>query len=159
MGKIIIYYWISLIIYGFIIISTLTDLLLFEFVIKNDQSRPPLSFVLKYFPFVDAVLTVIFVSILNLFLLKRAPANRPASAYLWRLLLISIISYALCEAVAIEGLGAYIIGGNKTEFYLIWGMALLLLMFYFPRYSQWEKYIRGKTSQENPGTPFASRSQ
>jgi hypothetical protein len=149
MGKIKVYYWVNLVIYIAIIINILAYVLLVEFVMKRgDDPRSPLPLIIRYAPVIEVALTVIFISILKIFILTRAPANRPASSYIGRLFVISIISYILCEPIAVFGILNYIISGNKIDSYLVFVLVLFLMVFYFPHYSRWEKYIRSKTSIE-----------
>jgi len=147
MNKMKPYYWASLVFYAFIVLNILIDVLLVQFIIPSGHSNS-MSNLFKYVAVIYVILTMIFIGILKFLLLKRAPVSRPASAYFWRLLMISILSAVLCAPISVYGLAVYIMGGNKTDSYLVFGLVLLLMVYYFPRYGQWEKYIRSKTAIE-----------
>ena len=62
-----------------------------------------------------------------------------------RLLISSIVSYVLCEFVAVYGLVLFFITRSPFDFYLFMGISLLYFAAYFPRYVQWEEWvIRGE---------------
>jgi len=58
------------------------------------------------------------------------------------LLTSSLISYALCEAPAILGLVLFFIGRKPSDFYLFLALSLVLFAVFFPRFSQWEDFIK-----------------
>lgn len=64
------------------------------------------------------------------------------SAPIQRLITTSIVSYALCESVAIYGLVLFLIGGDSLDFYAFMVLSLVYFAVYFPRYSQWEEWMR-----------------
>ncbi|MFQ6081821.1 MAG: hypothetical protein ACE5WD_00495 [Candidatus Aminicenantia bacterium] len=64
------------------------------------------------------------------------------SAPIQRLLTASIITYAFCESVAIIGLVLFFIAGNSLDFYTFMVISLILFSIYFPRYNQWEEWIK-----------------
>jgi len=57
-----------------------------------------------------------------------------------RLLIVTIISYALCESVAIYGLILFFIGGSRLDFYTFLILSLIYFAAYFPRYNGWEEW-------------------
>ena len=63
-----------------------------------------------------------------------------------RLLITSIVTYVLCELVAVFGLVLFFITRSPFDFYLFMGISLLYFAAYFPRYAQWEEWA---TSREN----------
>ena len=63
-----------------------------------------------------------------------------------RLLITSIVTYVLCEFVAVFGLVLFFITRSPFDFYLFMGISLLYFAAYFPRYAQWEEWA---TSREN----------
>ena len=58
-----------------------------------------------------------------------------------RLVGASIVTYALCESVAIYGLVLFFIQGNSSDFYLFLALSLFYFVIYFPRYGTWEEWI------------------
>ena len=68
--------------------------------------------------------------------------KRAFSAHIQKLLSTSIITYALCESVAIYGLVLFLIGGRSSDFYIFLVISLIFFIVYFPRYNQWEEWIK-----------------
>jgi F0F1-type ATP synthase membrane subunit c/vacuolar-type H+-ATPase subunit K len=58
-----------------------------------------------------------------------------------RLLVTSIITYALCESIAVYGLVLFFVTKRPFDFYLFMGISLLYFAAYFPRYTQWEEWV------------------
>lgn len=63
-----------------------------------------------------------------------------ASSNSGRLLSSCIISYALCDAIAVYGLVLFLINGAKAEFYVFSSLALLAFLINFPRMEKWEDW-------------------
>lgn len=57
-----------------------------------------------------------------------------------RLLLLSIIIYALCEVIAIYGHILFLVAGNSQNFYIFLALCVICLGIFFPRYGQWKKW-------------------
>ena len=60
-----------------------------------------------------------------------------------RLLTASMISFALCESIAIYGLVLFLINGGRPEFYLFLLIALAAFAIHFPRYARWQVWLQG----------------
>ena len=58
------------------------------------------------------------------------------------LLTSSIVTYALCEAVAIFGLTLFFVAHKATDFYMFLALSLVMFAVFFPRYRQWEDFIK-----------------
>lgn len=52
-----------------------------------------------------------------------------------------IITYTLCESIAIYGLILFMLEKNKTEFYAFLGVALFLMLVHFPKYDDWKSQL------------------
>jgi hypothetical protein len=52
-----------------------------------------------------------------------------------------IITYALCESIAIYGLILFMLGKDKTEFYAFLGISLFLMLVHFPKYDDWKSRL------------------
>jgi F0F1-type ATP synthase membrane subunit c/vacuolar-type H+-ATPase subunit K len=63
------------------------------------------------------------------------------STRLTGLLVMSIITYALCESIAVYGLVLFFVTKRPFDFYLFMGISLLYFAAYFPRYTQWEEWV------------------
>lgn len=59
-----------------------------------------------------------------------------------KLVTASIISLALSEAVAIYGLVIFLINGSSIDFYFFLTLSFIFIIIHFPRYSQWEDWIK-----------------
>jgi len=77
-----------------------------------------------------------------------------------KLLITSIITYAFCESIAVYGLVLFFVTKRPFDFYLFMGISLIYFAAYFPRYAQWEEWVRegGMEHEENLGrnTPFSA---
>lgn len=69
-----------------------------------------------------------------------------------RLVSASIVTFALCESVAIYGLVLFLIQGNSGDFYLFMVLSLLYFSIYFPKYGTWEEWL----AEQERGQPLAS---
>jgi F0F1-type ATP synthase membrane subunit c/vacuolar-type H+-ATPase subunit K len=71
------------------------------------------------------------------------PSNQEeARSPIQRLLIVTIISYALCESVAIYGVILFLIGGSRLDFYIFLILSLIYFAVYFPRYNRWEEWSK-----------------
>jgi len=78
-------------------------------------------------------------------------ASSPSLAALaQKLATTSIILFAFSESIAIYGLVDFFITGISRDLYIFIALSILAFAFYFPRYSQWEKYVREKVGA-SPG--------
>jgi hypothetical protein len=59
----------------------------------------------------------------------------------------AIITFALCESVAVLGLVLFLLAGNAMDFYILMTISLGFFYLFFPKYDQWEQ--RG-----NAGVPL-----
>jgi hypothetical protein len=78
--------------------------------------------------------------------LQTGPKAGSVSIKVTRLLITSIVTYVLCEFVAVYGLVLFFITRSPFDFYLFMGISLLYFAAYFPRYAQWEEWA---TRREN----------
>ena len=56
----------------------------------------------------------------------------------------AIITYALCEAVAVYGLVLFFLSANATDFFIFMVISLLYFYLFYPRYADWEKLYQQK---------------
>ncbi len=59
---------------------------------------------------------------------------------------MSMISAALCEVPAILGWVLFFLSGSSRDFYILLLISLVIFVLYFPRYANWEEWIKSKTS-------------
>jgi F0F1-type ATP synthase membrane subunit c/vacuolar-type H+-ATPase subunit K len=76
------------------------------------------------------------------FLRSRMVSGAPSLAKIQKLLSMTILTYALCESVAIYGLILFLIGGRRFDFYSLMILSLIFFAIYFPRYAQWEEWLQ-----------------
>jgi hypothetical protein len=58
------------------------------------------------------------------------------------LVLASLLTYALCEGIALYGLILFLYAGISLDFYLFLILCLIFLGIFFPRYSEWVVWIK-----------------
>jgi F0F1-type ATP synthase membrane subunit c/vacuolar-type H+-ATPase subunit K len=61
-----------------------------------------------------------------------------------QLMTAAVLTYGLCESVAIFGLVLFLIQGNSTDFYLFLMISFFYFAIYFPRFSTWEEWVQEK---------------
>ena len=80
--------------------------------------------------------------------IRSSPTTAPYAPGVQRLITASIISYALCESVAVYGLVLFFIQGNSNDFYLFLALSLLCFIVYFPRYNTWEEWLEEQEREQ-----------
>lgn len=63
-----------------------------------------------------------------------------------KLSLTAIITFALCESVAVLGLVLFLLNGNSMDFYIFMVISLGFFYLFFPKYEQWEERVRADTN-------------
>jgi hypothetical protein len=53
----------------------------------------------------------------------------------------AIITFALCESVAVLGLVLFLLAGNSLDFYIFMLISLGFFYLFYPKYDQWEKLV------------------
>ena len=66
-----------------------------------------------------------------------------SSVLLGKLRMATVISCGLAETPAVCGLALGLLGGAPRDVYILFGISLVLLMFYFPRLERWKDFLRG----------------
>lgn len=82
----------------------------------------------------------LFLSLGNYFLIRFIPPKLVAQSpqYLPQ---AAIVTFALCEAVAVFGLVLFFLTGNSVDFYIFFAISLLFFYIFFPKYETWEKIV------------------
>jgi F0F1-type ATP synthase membrane subunit c/vacuolar-type H+-ATPase subunit K len=73
---------------------------------------------------------------------KEAPQECSCPREIRTLMTEAVISFALCESVAIYGFILFLLAGSFTDLYTFMVLSLLYFWKYFPRYSRWEEWIK-----------------
>jgi len=63
------------------------------------------------------------------------------STFMWKLLVSTIVAYALCEAVALLGFALFLSGKNIMDFYPFGTLAICAIIMNFPRMGEWEHIV------------------
>jgi F0F1-type ATP synthase membrane subunit c/vacuolar-type H+-ATPase subunit K len=91
--------------------------------------------------FLNIIRFILLVSsVAGYFLIKiiqRKYASRPSP----NLPLAAIITFTLCEAVALWGLILFLLSGQALDFYIFMTISLAFFYIFFPRYDHWEKLM------------------
>lgn len=97
----------------------------------------------RYIFYGIAALQVILIRILRGFLLKKTFSSHKSNLTN-SLFKISLLTLALAEVPAVLGLVLFLLAGLNQDFYILLFVSLFLMFMYFPRYNNWEKWIREK---------------
>jgi len=68
--------------------------------------------------------------------------NRAGTPPAVRLLTALMISFALCESIAIYGFILFLLNGARHEFYLFFFLSLIAFAIHFPRYERWQEWAQ-----------------
>jgi hypothetical protein len=73
------------------------------------------------------------------------------SVLVLNLMIVAVMTYAFCEVPALFGFVLFFLtGGKVTYFYLLGLVSLCFFIFYFPRRSQWETWLREQAKTSRP---------
>jgi hypothetical protein len=53
----------------------------------------------------------------------------------------TVITFALCESVALLGLGLFLLAGHSLDFYIFMVISLGCFYRFYPKYEQWEQLL------------------
>jgi len=143
-------YRTSLIIYGAFIVSLLIYLFLFEIL----KARiPDFQGVMGMIDLPWLRYAFYALGLVQIFLIKfiRDTSARRVTTIDARILInhlnkISVVSAALCEVPVVLGWVLFFLSGNVRDFYVLFAMSCVFFALFFPRYTNWEEWIKSKTS-------------
>jgi F0F1-type ATP synthase membrane subunit c/vacuolar-type H+-ATPase subunit K len=81
------------------------------------------------------------------FFLIRIILKKYSAAPAPNLPLAAIITFSLCESVALYGLVLFLLAGSPLDFYIFMTISLAFFYIYFPKYDKWEKAMGLGTDQ------------
>jgi hypothetical protein len=126
---------------------------IFFYLLLVELSKPDIHFLqggslspevtpITYFLLSFSALTLFLIWFVRSQILEgKAPGGKtPAS----RLLTASILTDALCEMMAINGLTLFFLTRNSLNFYIFLLLSFVLFTYFFPRYAKWEEWA-GRT--------------
>lgn len=93
---------------------------------------PQSAVVLKYIFLVLAAAQYVIIKVVQKIILAQSVDNLPQAA---------IVTFALCETVAIFGLVLFLLTGNGMDFYVFMVISLGFFYLFFPKYEQWEQIV------------------
>lgn len=96
---------------------------------------------LRYIFYGLAVLQIFVIRVLRGTVL-RASASDDSKSLIIKLSRASIATAILCELPAVFGIVLFLMGGQSRDFYLMLGLSCILVFLYFPRYRNWEEWIK-----------------
>lgn len=96
---------------------------------------------LKYILLAVSLLNYFVIRFFQRFALKAANYLPPGA----------IITFALCEVVALFGFVLFFLSGNSTDFFLFMVISLLYFYLFYPKYADWEKLWMQSLSNKKPG--------
>jgi len=68
-----------------------------------------------------------------------------------KLITVSVVTFALCESVAVYGLVLFLIGKNASDFYLFLLISVFYFAIFFPRYGAWEEWVQEREKAARRG--------
>jgi hypothetical protein len=113
------------------------------------RTAAPFAGIAALTPAQAQMLKYVFVALAfaNFFLIKFLQKILGARS-VQQLMQANIVTFALCEAVALFGLILFLLAGNAMDFYTFMFLSLFYFWFFFPKYTSWEQVL-----QENPPEP------
>lgn len=128
----------SLVIYAVVVEIMKARFYPFEGLIDNFDFVP-----FRYVLYVLAIANPIVIVQIRKALLKKASFDDRRNA-IQRLSRTSVITAAFCETPAIMGLVLFLLSGLRRDFYILLALSFIFVFLFFPRYSNWEEWVRGK---------------
>ncbi len=109
---------------------------------------PDVIATLRYALLGVAVMEFFLIQLLNkLMLSAKAPIRKtPGTAQFGpeaqKLMSAAVVTFALCESVAIYGLVLFLVQGNSNDFYLFLLISLAYFSMFFPKYGAWKAWMK-----------------
>ncbi len=93
---------------------------------------PQTAVLLKYIFLILAAAQYVIIKVVQKLILAQSTDNQPQAA---------VVTFALCETVAIFGLILFLLTGNGLDFYVFMVISLGFFYWFFPKYEQWEQRV------------------
>ena len=100
--------------------------------------------ILRYIFYGIAILQIFVIRILRGTFLRASASDDPKT-FIIKLSRASIATAVLCELPAVLGIVLFLMRGHSRDFYLMLGLSFFLVFLYFPRYGNWEEWIKTMT--------------
>ena len=129
------------IIFGLVIYAVLVEILKSKFAPFEGFVDFKQITILRYVFYGLGILQIFIIRVLRGALL-RASASDDSKTLIIKLSRASIATAVLCELPAVFGIVLFLMGGHSRDFYLMLGLSFILVFLYFPRYRNWEEWIK-----------------
>jgi len=96
---------------------------------------------LRYILYGIAILNIFLIRVMRGLLLRK-PSSEEFNLLRFKLLQASLVTAALCEIPAILGLILFLLIGSIRDYYQLAGVSFILVFLHFPRYGNWEAWIK-----------------
>jgi F0F1-type ATP synthase membrane subunit c/vacuolar-type H+-ATPase subunit K len=96
------------------------------------QLPPQTAALLKYIFLAVAASQYAAIKVVQKILPAKSPDHLPQA---------TIITFALCETVAVLGLVLFLLAGNSLDFYIFMVISLGYFYLFFPKFEQWEQLM------------------
>ncbi len=97
--------------------------------------------VVRYLFYGIVVIDVFVIRVLRNLILRKSSSD-DARSIIQKLFRSALITAALCEVPALLGLLFFLLAGSIRDFYQLAGLSFILVFLHFPRYGNWETWIK-----------------
>jgi len=97
--------------------------------------------VVRYLFYGIVVINVFIIRVLRNLILRKSSSDDTQSI-IRKLSRSALITAALCEVPALLGLLLFLLAGSIRDFYQLAGLSFILVFLHFPRYGNWESWIK-----------------
>jgi hypothetical protein len=97
--------------------------------------------VVRYLFYGIVVINVFAIRVLRNLILRKSSSD-DARSIIKKLFRSAVITAALCEVPALLGLLLFLLVGSIRDFYQLAGLSFILVFLHFPRYGNWEAWIK-----------------
>jgi hypothetical protein len=97
---------------------------------------PHTAGLLRYIFLALAAGQYVMIKVIRKIVLAQSLDNLPQAA---------IITFALCESVALLGLVLFLLAGHSLDFYIFMVISLGFFYLFYPKYEQWEQLMKADT--------------
>ena len=97
--------------------------------------------VFRYLFYGIVVINIFVIRALRNLMLRKSSSD-DAQSIIRKLFRLALITAALCEVPALLGLLLFFLAGSIRDFYQLAGLSFILVFLHFPRYGNWEAWIK-----------------
>lgn len=97
--------------------------------------------VVRYLFYGIVVINIFVIRVLRNLILRKSSSDDTQSI-IRKLSRSAVITAALCEVPALLGFLLFLLAGSIRDFYQLAGLSFILVFLHFPRYGNWESWIK-----------------